>query len=232
MTIKTVFFDVGMTLIEPAVSEALVLAEAAASCGVAVEVDEVERSIPAMYEYYEEMFRRDNSIWADDARAEEIWISMYGYLCELVGIAEIGAQVARQGYERFLDPASWQLFADVLPTLDALRGRGVSLGIISNWDSSLERIIAGVGVADYFDVLVSSAVVGLHKPQPEIFEFALTSMGAKSAESMYVGDHVDADVKGAMLAGIAPVLIDREGRHTDGDGYVRIHDLRDVLKYV
>ena len=232
MTIKTVFFDVGNTLLTPAIPEEKVLCDAAACLGATLDIAVVSERIPAMYEYYEELFARDNSIWADDRRAAETWMSMYEYLCDMVGIPEVGPQVARLGYETFLDPNSWTTFDDVIPTLLALKARQLPLGLISNWDNSLESIIDGLGLRPYFGVVLSSAVVGLHKPQLEIFELAMRRMGATKEESMYVGDHIDADIKGAANAGMKPVLIDRDNNYRDSEEYIRIQDMQELLRYL
>ena len=232
MTIKTVCFDVGKTLLTPAISEAQIVCDAAATFGAIVDLETVEKSIPAMYEFYEDAFKRDNSIWGNDAQAVEIWMSLYEYLCGLIGISEVGPQVAKIGYEKFLDPQSWMLYDDVMPTLSALKAQGISLGIISNWDSSLDSIIEGLGVSSYFKVIISSAVVGLYKPQPEIFELAIRELGAIAHETLFVGDHVDADIRGAARAGITPILIDRENRFEDSEEYIRVQNLKDILKYL
>ena len=208
------------------------LCDAAGSLGVVVDIAAVEEAIPAMYRYYEQLFKEDNSIWGDDNRAINIWMLMYEYLCELVGIPEVGPEVAKIGYTAYLKAGSWELFDDVMPTLDALKSQGISLGIISNWDSSLQGIIDGMGIMPYFDTLICSAVVGLHKPQTEIFKLALDEMGVEKSETLYVGDHMDADIKGALKAGITPVLIDRHARFKDGEGYIRIQNLEEILKYL
>jgi putative hydrolase of the HAD superfamily len=232
MAITTVFFDVGNTLLTPALPEAEVFVAAAASLGASVDRALVERNIPLMYERYEELYEADNSIWADEDRAVGIWLTIYEYLCELVGIPEIGPQVARIGYEKFLEPASWRLFDDVLPALDALRSRHVTMGLISNWDCSLENIINGLGLRPYFDTIISSAAVGLHKPQSEIFQLALREAGTEPSEAMHVGDHPHADAGGAAFAGLTPVLIDRGNCHRDSAGYLRIQDLREIVEHL
>lgn len=230
MPITTVFFDVGNTLLTPAVPESEVLVAAVASLGATVDAELVRQSIPRMYQYYEQMYEADNSIWASEDRATSIWLTMYEYLCNLIGIPQLAPEVARLGYERFLDPRSWKPFDDVMPTLEALRARGIRMGLISNWDSSLENIVNGVGLGAYFDVLISSSVVGLHKPQPEIFLLALEEAGATAHETLHVGDHLQADIGGAAAVGIAPVLIDRNDRHGDVEGgsYARVRDLREI----
>jgi putative hydrolase of the HAD superfamily len=233
MTVRTVFFDVGNTLLTPAMPEGEVLVWAAAELGVTVDPALVEQNIPRMWEFYEGLYEADNAIWASEERAVGIWLMIYEHLASLVGIPEeLRAQVARMGYEVYLDPNSWALFDDVLPTLFALKSRDITLGLISNWDSSLEATINGMGIAFYFDTIISSAAVGLYKPQPEIFLQALSETGAFASETLYVGDHLQADVGGAAGVGITPVLIDRVDRHPDGEGYIRIQNLRDLLKHL
>jgi len=232
MTIKTVFFDAGNTLLTPAIPESQVLSDAAASLGISIDAAVIEEHIPAMYEYYESLFAQDNSVWADEKRAADIWMSMYHYICGVLGIAEYSHQIARKGYEVYLDSKSWTVFDDVMPTLLALRSRQLPIGIISNWDCSLDGIIDGMGLRQHFSVIVSSAVAGLYKPQIEIFNYALDLLGATGETSMYVGDHVHADVGGALNAGMTAVLIDRENRHADGEGFIRVRDLREILEYL
>ncbi|MDR1185237.1 MAG: HAD-IA family hydrolase [Coriobacteriales bacterium] len=233
MTIRTVFFDVGNTLLTPAIPEGEVLVKVAADLGVTIDPALVEQNIPRMWERYEELYEADNAIWADEDRAVGIWLTMYEYLCELVGVEkDLRPRIARLGYEFFLEPDSWALFDDVISTLFALRSRGIMLGLISNWDSSLNAVINGMGIGFYFGVIISSAVVGLHKPQPEIFQLALREANALVPETLYVGDHLHADVEGAAGVGITPVLIDRDDRHPDSKGYIRIRSLRELMEHL
>ncbi|NLG10447.1 MAG: hypothetical protein GX562_02790, partial [Coriobacteriaceae bacterium] len=61
--ISTVFFDVGHTLLKPGISEAQVFTEAAAEEGVYLDPKAVERHMPKMYEFYEELYEKDDSFW-------------------------------------------------------------------------------------------------------------------------------------------------------------------------
>ena len=232
MTIKTVFFDAGNTLLTPAIPESQALSDAAASLGITIDAADIEKHIPAMYEHYERLFAQDQSAWADEKRAVNLWMSMYYHLCDLLGITEKASQIAQKGYDTFLDPMSWTLFDDVMPTLLALRSRQIPIGIISNWDCSLDSIIDGMGLRHHFDVVLSSAAVGMYKPHPAIFERALHELGAEREESMYVGDHIIADVEGSLNAGFTAVLIDRENRYPDNERYIRVQDLREILEYL
>lgn len=112
-------------------------------------------------------------------------------------------------FEFFAAPANWMVYDDVLPALDELRTRGLGLAVISNFDARLYRILAGLGLARYFDSVTISSEAGYAKPAPELFEFALARSGASAEEALHVGDAPHLDVAGALAAGIQPVLIRR-----------------------
>jgi len=95
--------------------------------------------------------------------------------------------------------------ADALADLAA---RGYRLGVVSNSNGTIDRVLADAGLAEPFDVIIDSGVVGVEKPDPEIFRIALERLGATPGESVYVGDLPSVDVVGAAAAGIRPILID------------------------
>jgi putative hydrolase of the HAD superfamily len=109
----------------------------------------------------------------------------------------------------------FELMPDVLPALDALAARGVRLGVVSNWDCGLPDVLAGLGVGDRFAAVATSAAVGAPKPDPAIFLAALERLGVAPAAALHCGDSLEHDCAGARAAGMAAVLIDREGRAGD-----------------
>ncbi|MCL2756860.1 MAG: HAD family hydrolase [Coriobacteriia bacterium] len=210
--ITTVFFDVGHTLLTPAVSEGKVFSEEALRHGVQLDAALVDENISRMYELYEQLYEQDESFWADEERAVVIWHKMYEFLCELTGVdTSKHKEIAMSVHRRYFTAESWKTFDDVIPALKRLKQQGIRMGLISNWDSTLGDIIEGLGLASYFEIVLSSTVVKLHKPMPEIFKYALEQMGVAPAEALHVGDHLIADVQGAHAVGIMPVLIDRQG---------------------
>ena len=119
-------------------------------------------------------------------------------------------------------------FPDTVPALRALRGAGVKLVAASNWDVSLHEQLERTGLSELLDGALSSAEVGAPKPDPEIFTRALALAGARPEEALHVGDDVDADVRGALAAGIEPVLIDRDGSLAPPAGVRRIASLAEL----
>jgi putative hydrolase of the HAD superfamily len=102
-------------------------------------------------------------------------------------------------------------YPDAAPALRRLRGAGVRLVVVSNWDASLHERLAETGLAALVDGAVASAQVGSAKPDTVIFARALELAGAPASATWHVGDSIEADVAGARAAGLEPVLLDRHG---------------------
>ena len=119
-------------------------------------------------------------------------------------------------------------FPDTVPALRALREAGVKLVAASNWDVSLHEQLDRTGLTPLLDGAISSAEVGAPKPDPEIFVRALALAGARPDEALHVGDDVEADVGGALAAGLEPVLIDRDGSLEAPPGVRRIASLAEL----
>ena len=85
--------------------------------------------------------------------------------------------------------------------------------LVSNFTDScyLHRILWKFGLESYFDSVVVSDVVGWRKPHPRIFKVFLDSLRIEPEEAVYVGDDLDADIRGARDIGITAVLIQRKG---------------------
>jgi putative hydrolase of the HAD superfamily len=117
-------------------------------------------------------------------------------------------------------------YPEVAETLRALRAAGLRLIVVSNWDVSLHEALAQTGLTPLLDGAISSAEVGIAKPAPAIFERALALAGGiPPGAAVHVGDDAAADVAGARAAGIAPVLVIRNGAARP-DGVTTLGDLR------
>lgn len=93
--------------------------------------------------------------------------------------------------------------------LQALRAAGISCVLLTNFDypAHVHRLLDEIGIAEYFERIVISGEVGLKKPDPRIFALALAD--SDPAEAVFVGDHPDQDVAGALNAGMTAVLLQR-----------------------
>ena len=139
--------------------------------------------------------------------------------------------LAEEMYRWFRANRFDRTFADVVPALEALRGLGMPLGILSNFGTGLEELLRDRGLLGYFDFCIVSALVGVAKPDPAIFYHAVAAAGQPRSQLLYVGDHFGDDVAGARAAGLDVVLIDRADRHGDKP-CPRILSLLDLVRYI
>jgi len=93
-----------------------------------------------------------------------------------------------------------------------LSARGLVLGIISDWGTSLVPIIHAIGLSARVSFAVVSAYAGAAKPDRDVFTYACSRARVRADEAIHVGDAYLSDVLGARGAGIEPILIDRAGR--------------------
>lgn len=103
----------------------------------------------------------------------------------------------------------WEMVLDdVRPALAALRAHGFRLGVVSNANGTLHRLLARLDLASAVDAIFDSCDEGVEKPDPRFFHLALERVGATAATTVHVGDLFHVDVVGARAAGIRPVLLD------------------------
>lgn len=111
-------------------------------------------------------------------------------------------------YREFTLPGIWELFPEVRETLSALRPH-FRLGIISNFDGRLRRILKHLELSAAFDPVVISSEVGADKPHPLVFQHALAQAAVEPHEALHVGDDPVRDWQGAAAAGLETFQLDR-----------------------
>jgi putative hydrolase of the HAD superfamily len=92
--------------------------------------------------------------------------------------------------------------------LEALRRRGLALGVVSNVSAppaDLRRELAESGIAERIDYAVFSSEAGQSKPGAEIFQRALDALGVRAEAALFVGDRLYEDVRGASELGMTTV---------------------------
>ena len=106
---------------------------------------------------------------------------------------------------------NWQLEEDALLTFEKLKENGIRLGLISNTsdDKNVQQLIDHWNIRHYFDFIITSAGFGIRKPDGRIFQAALDFFQTSPANSVMVGDSLEADILGANGKGIYSILINR-----------------------
>jgi putative hydrolase of the HAD superfamily len=216
--LDAVLFDWGDTLMQFAYDPELV--EAGHRAGLeAIGRDglpEVTTLTAHFREHYEPLF------WVPGTVEE---IEYPGLVRQLLG--EFGVSVDDEELGRFLeaehrawDPAR-RLAAHTHALLETLRDRGLKLGLVSNaFDPGwlLHRDLEQMGLARRLDFSVFSSEVGVRKPHPAIFERALGALEVEPERTLFVGDRLYEDVRGAGELGMATAqaLWFRADEHPDG----------------
>ena len=137
------------------------------------------------------------------------------------------AEAARRVRAHYIDPASWQVFPDSVPTLAVLSGLGWRHVLLSNHVPELPGIVTGLGLGRHLSVIVNSATTGYEKPHPQAFRLALERAGWPTSAWM-IGDNPVADVAGAASAGLRAILV----RTRPADGSRHVPDLAGVIDLV
>jgi putative hydrolase of the HAD superfamily len=173
--------------------------------GLELSPDDAERAFRAEMTYYRAHHHegRDADTLADLRRR-----------CAMVLERELPAAIGEalspaQLTTAMLDALRFSAYADAPAALAALRARGCTLVVVSNWDISLPAVLSAAGLAELLDGVITSAAIGTPKPAPAIFEAALELAGVSPQKAVHVGDTLAHDVLGARDAGIAPVLLRR-----------------------
>ena len=89
------------------------------------------------------------------------------------------------------------------------------LAVISNADGKIADVLARCGIADCFESITDSGIVGKEKPHPAIFDEAVRTMGVSAKESLYIGDVYSIDYLGATSFGMQSILFDVAGAYRD-----------------
>jgi putative hydrolase of the HAD superfamily len=108
-------------------------------------------------------------------------------------------------FAHYADAAAWRMRPGAREALSALRAAGLATGVVSNFDGRLPGILAGLGLAGLFDVVMLPGEARAAKPDPRIFALALARLGVEAAACVYVGDDRARDLDGARRAGLRAI---------------------------
>ena len=205
--LRAVLFDVDFTLCRPGPELSPErYARIAARHGVELDVSEYEaaREAAVLNIKRHPEFLHDDAIW--HRFTEEIFVGMGGP----EAIASECATEIERGWEV---SENFELYEDVLPVLDELRGYELKLGLVSNGIRDLHEFVAHHRLD--VDAIVDSRTHGRVKPHPTIFQAALERLDVRAEESVMVGDSLEEDVEGARALGMRAILVDRDDRYPD-----------------
>ncbi len=229
--LRAIFFDAGNTLMYPRVEE---LARDLTAQGYPATPEDFFASERHGKQKLDEwLWPQIRSGQVPRAIDHYYWGEYLSALVERVGVPEAERQRQKlRVADGFRDIRLWsRVLPETPPLLDALRARGYFMGVISNSVGTMEEQLGRLDLARRFDTILDSAVVGVEKPHPEIFDLALRRAGVAASEAIFIGDTYATDIGGASLAGLAGVLIDRVGAYPNAE-CLRLTSLQELPQVV
>jgi putative hydrolase of the HAD superfamily len=179
-----------------------------------------------------------------DRLGEVDWVAADRVAARVLGVPDDQVEEALAPIGSVYLSDSWVPVAGATQALLALQRAGMPLAVVSNAGGTMEHQLlthricavdpAGAPTGDDFAevaVVVDSHVVGIEKPDPRIFEVALTELGVGPENAVYVGDTVHFDVVGARAAGLAPVHVDPYG-FCPHDDHPHVASLADLVAHL
>jgi putative hydrolase of the HAD superfamily len=211
MPYRLVCLDAGFTLLSPRRTLADALVGVLEERGHAVAREDVRRAWEIADQWFwDDYHRTDNTTWGDDAKIEAVWREYHSVMLRELGFADRAHELLDAILSSQFASEAWEPYADVVPALDELRRLpDLRIGVVSDWGSNLEGILADLGLDRYLDFVLASGATGVAKPDPEFFRLALARGGASADEGVMVGDSLRADVEGARSAAMDAVLLVR-----------------------
>jgi len=202
--LKAIFFDVGNTLLFPDRTHIL----------APLHQRKLTPSLDQWHVIERKTKKEFDDILQHDGKADHsFWYLFYSHLLPELGVHDDALRDTLVNATRV--SANW---CDIRPgtreTLQRL-GRRYPLAVISNADGKIADVLNRCGIADCFQQIIDSGLVGYEKPHPAIFEAALHTMNVSPEQSLYVGDVFSVDYAGATRAGMQAILFDVSGAYRE-----------------
>ncbi len=163
-------------------------------------------------------------IKSEELRWKRIWHALLDF--------KIGDEkLAKEMSVQFLDmlPNRTALFPYTIEILQYLKNKQYRLHLITNgFEDVQHNKLKYSGLTDFFEAVITSEGSNSLKPNKEIFEFALNKTGASTKESLMIGDNLEADIAGAMNAGIDQVFVNHTNETTDLKPTYIIYELKEL----
>ena len=191
------------------------------------------KGIHPFIDFYKHYLHHNEILWDRYHKgfisSEELkWKRMWRTMLEF----KIGSeQLAKDMSVKFLEilPTKKILFPHAIEILEYLVARGYTLHLITNgFERTQWSKLNNSGLSKYFTHMITSETSNSLKPKKEIFEYALNKAGATLTESIMLGDNLDADIQGAINAGMDSVFVNHLKAGTDVKPTYIIHHLKEL----
>jgi putative hydrolase of the HAD superfamily len=176
----------------------------------------------------EELKEVNNCIWLSDS------LKNMGHIKEKTDTLVVSA------IEQYFNEWQLTLFPDAKPTLKRINEK-YKTALVSNFTDTifLKKSLQMFQITSFLNSIIVSEEVGWRKPHPRIFERFLEAMNVQPEEAVYIGDNLEADIKGSKDSGIKSILIDRQDSKINVENHLRpdfiinsLTELESVIKSI
>lgn len=212
-SIKLVTFDATNTLFKVRGSVGEMYAKTAFNYGIKTNPNEIDKNFRKAFNQFSVKY--PNFGRTVGMPSKQWWSGVVHHSFDGQVKADILTKISSDLYDNFMTKAHWELFQDVLPTLQHFKNKGINLGVLSNFDERLLTIFTQLNIEKYFIFILASRSTEWCKPSQQIFHHALTMVpGCMASEVIHIGDNLDLDYKAARNAGMDSYLLLRQQSDT------------------
>ncbi|MBI1837707.1 MAG: noncanonical pyrimidine nucleotidase, YjjG family [Flavobacteriia bacterium] len=201
---------------------------------------DLNQKIANFYDFFHAYKRINNDLWIAYGKKkitkEELRTTRFRLtLAKFEIFDELLNEKLNHGYIE-ISPNQTHIFPHAIETLTYLKKQGFNMHIITNGFKEVQyRKLKNCGFEPFFDVIICSEEVGVNKPAPEVFHYALKQANALAENSVMIGDDLHVDYYGAQNAGLKAILFDPDKirRQRKGDFHVQyLNQIPVILPWV
>lgn len=190
--------------------------------------------IPSAHDFHEVYHPLNEQLWvqyrADKITKEDLNRTRFLKPLEHYGIHDVDLADHLSKDYVYWSPRIVRFVPGTMELLDYLKPK-YHLHLITNgFEEVQDTKLTLSGMKPYFETLTVSEEVGVKKPNPEIFHYALRKANASPEESLMIGDEMAVDIDGARAAGMETVLFNPRGEKIEGERTFEVRTLQEIME--
>ena len=212
---KVIFLDAMGTLFDLKTSVGEIYQEFARKYGVEVNSEQIQQAFIKSFKSAPPLAFSPNELTIIKQQEFDWWKQVVSTTFQQLGLREKFTDFDaffNEVYLYFETKEPWYLFPDTLDSLMRWRDRGIELGVISNFDSRLIKVLNILELERFFTSTTISSIAGFAKPEANIFQIALAKHNVTSQAALHIGDNPVEDYEGAVNAGLRSFWLNRHAR--------------------
>ena len=100
------------------------------------------------------------------------------------------------------------------------------LVLVSNFYGNIETVLEDFGIRRFFGAIIESAVLGIRKPDPRIFEHGVKALGLLPEETLVIGDSYRKDIVPAESIGCQAIWLKGKGWTEEEDAQIHPNTIK------